>query len=365
MKKITLFVLTAITAVIFAACAAPVENKPVVNTNVNAKPAAAPPTVAALLDLEKKAGEAWSKNDSKFYEGFIVDNAVGFYNGKRTTKAEDIKMMAESKCDIKNMSITEEKMIPVGADAAVLVTKATAEGTCGGQKVPSPSRAATLYVRSGDTWKAAYHNEVAIMEPKAAPAGADKKDAAKPAPADADDKKDSSKADASQLSVAGDEKKDNVKKSDDVKKEDAGKEHNAKTDAAKTVDAPGSDELTTALLALETSGWNAWKAHDTASLGGMMTNDVTFIDPIGGAHFGKADNMSTWTAQKCEVKSVALSDPKGFSILPTVAILTFKGTAEGTCDGEKLTPVWGTGIYVKEGDAWKLAFHLEDMAKKG
>jgi len=353
MKKITLLSLTAITAVIFAACAAPVENKPVVNTNANVKPAAAPPTVAALLDLEKKAGEAWSKNDSKFFEGFLTDTYVSFHNGKRSTRAEDLKMIAETKCDIKSMSVSEEKMVPVGPDAAVLVTRSTVDGSCGDEKVPSPMRAATLYVRSGDAWKGAHHSEVLIMDPKAAPAS-DTKDSLK-----SDDAKPAAKAEDKKEDV----KKDEVKK-DDAKKPEVGKEHNANADAAKSVDTAGSDELTKALLALETSGWEAWKARDTAKLSGILTNEVTFIDPMGGAHFGKADNLSIWTNQKCDVKSVALSDAKGFSILPTVAILTFKGTAEGTCDGEKLTPLWGTGVYVKEGDTWKLAFHLEDMVKK-
>jgi hypothetical protein len=73
MHKITLLALTAVTAVMFAACAAPVENKPLANTNVNAaKPAAAPPTVAALLSAV--VGD--SSESGPFVTGFALLAAV-------------------------------------------------------------------------------------------------------------------------------------------------------------------------------------------------------------------------------------------------------------------------------------------------
>jgi len=45
-----------------------------------------------------------------------------------------------------------------------------------------------------------------------------------------------------------------------------------------------------------------------------------------------------------------------------VAILLFKGTAAGTCDGEKIGPLFGATVYQKEGDAWKAAFIAERPA---
>ena len=43
---------------------------------------------------------------------------------------------------------------------------------------------------------------------------------------------------------------------------------------------------------------------------------------------------------------------------PTVGILTFKATADGTCYGQKLGSVWGTSVYVKDGDHWKWTFGI-------
>jgi hypothetical protein len=47
---------------------------------------------------------------------------------------------------------------------------------------------------------------------------------------------------------------------------------------------------------------------------------------------------------------------------PTVALLNFKGSADGTCDGQKIMPLWGTNVYVKDGGTWKMAFGFETPA---
>ncbi len=331
MKNIKLFILTAIAALMVAACEAPADNKPAANANTNtntAKPTAAAPTVGALLEMEKKAFEAWAKKDGKHFEGLLADNFVGFEGGKRTARADEIKMITESKCEVTSHTISDEKMVPIGPDAAMLVTKAAVEGTCDGQKIPNPMTAVTLFVRSGDAWKAAYHNQVAIIDPKSPPPAAP----AKPASA---------------------AKKDEPKKADSLSDDAV-----AESAAAETAD----NDLTKSLVSLETSGWEAWKAKDSAKLGSLITNDVTFVDPMGTAHFGKDANMKVWADDKCDVKSVALTEGKGTSVLPTVALLTFKGTVDGTCNGQKLGSIWGTAVYLKEGDAWKLAFHFEAPA---
>jgi hypothetical protein len=38
--------------------------------------------------------------------------------------------------------------------------------------------------------------------------------------------------------------------------------------------------------------------------------------------------------------------------------LTFKGGADGTCYGQTIGPIWGTSIYVRDGDAWKWTFGI-------
>jgi hypothetical protein len=49
---------------------------------------------------------------------------------------------------------------------------------------------------------------------------------------------------------------------------------------------------------------------------------------------------------------------------PTVGILTHKATADGTCYGQRVGPVWGTSVYVKHGDVWKWTFGINLPARQ-
>jgi len=71
----------------------------------------------------------------------------------------------------------------------------------------------------------------------------------------------------------------------------------------------------------------------------------------------KADAIKAWTTDnKCEVKSFSLSDASSVPIAKDASILQFKGTVDGTCSGVALNfTIWGSGVYVKEGDACKYA----------
>ena len=217
-------------------------------------------------------------------------------------------MIGAEKCDIKSMNLSDANVTPVGPDAAVLTTKATVDGTCGGEKIPSPTTSASLYIRVGSEWKAAYHNETPIMDRNAPspPAGA---------------------------------------KKEEPKKETA---------------APASDPLTDSLMAVKKKGWDGWRTQDAKTLQETTAPEMGFVDVTGHATFSQADVIKMWTTGKCDIKSTGPVNGKAtFSITPTVAILTYKGLADGTCEGEKLLDLWGTTIAIKDGDTWKAAYIFE------
>ena len=65
---------------------------------------------------------------------------------------------------------------------------------------------------------------------------------------------------------------------------------------------------------------------------------------------------------KCEgITKVSFTDGFASAVSPTVELLTGKGSADGTCDGQKNGGLYNTAVYVKEGDAWKMAFLFESM----
>lgn len=317
MKHIFGFVLVSAVAATFAACGAPASNSSAnnaaPNTNANTtKPAAGAPPKEALIAGENKAWESWKAKDGKYFEDYLTDNAIGIGSKGRADKASIIKRISDPTCDVKNFSFSEEQVAPLGSDAALMTYLASQDAKCGGKALPSTVRAATVLVRSGDKWKAIYHNEVAVVDPKTLTSN----------PAD---KKEEPEKAGSKPAVA--------------------------------------DANTDAMFAVEKMVWEAWKDHDGKKIEELTAKDISFINIFGTYFATKADAIKDWSATGCEVKSVSVTDPVSTMISPTVGILTFKGGADGTCFGQKVPHIWGTSIYVKEGDVWKWTFGMNLSAE--
>jgi ketosteroid isomerase-like protein len=346
MNRLLTTLLLAIAGIAIAACGGVAVNAPPANTNAantnananaNTAKTSAAPSAEALMALEQKASDAWKNKDGKFFDGFLTTNFVGFDDHGRRSKREDvIKMIGESKCEVKTSSMSDPHVTPVGSNVAVITTKVTADYTCGGKPGPSPVTAASVYVKDGDTWKGAYHNEVAVMEPKEEKPD-DKK--APPPPPKKEEKKP-----AANTTAANTTKPANT--------------------SANTNAAAKPEDLTATLTALEKAGWEAWKTRDAAKLHGTLTNEITFVDMMGKVTAGQDQVIKNWTEGNCDVKTVDITNSEATEISPGVAILTYKGHASGTCDGHPLMDLWGTTVSVKEGDTWKAAYIFETpMAK--
>ncbi len=264
---------------------------------------AAAPTKTMLVDLETKAFEAWKKNDAAFWNTHLDDRFVSFTDGKRADKAGEIKLLAETKCEIASYSFSDEKMVPVGNDAIILTAKATVDGSCAGKKLPSPITFGTLYVRSGETWKAAYHNEVPIVDLKAF----------KPA------------------------------------------QQKAAVEPAATED---SDPFASRLLLIEKKAWEALRSKNRSQIEASMTEDVTLVDQTGKVTVGKKDVVGVWTDPTCDIKSASPIQPTASEVSDIIAILTYKGTMAGTCEGQPVSDFWGTTIFQKDGGEWKMVYQF-------
>ncbi|MGB2753006.1 MAG: nuclear transport factor 2 family protein [Pyrinomonadaceae bacterium] len=353
MKRLISVTLLAAASLWISACGGPAANNaPATTTNSNGtKPTAAAPTVDALIAMEKAANEAWVKGDTKHFETMLDDKFVSYEGGTRMTKADMLKMIASNKCEVKEgWKLEDPQMAKINDDTYAMSYKTTMEGTCTyegkSMKIPTPTRAATVWIRNGEKWNGVFHAENMIIDPKAAPAGP-----AAP-PAKAEPKKDEAKKE--------EPKKEEPKKDDKAAA-------NSNTAAAPAPAKPTPSVNTEALVKSHTAGWEAFKARDAKYFEGNLTSGFAFVDPIGGWHGTKADAIKTWTeTMKCEgVTKVGVTDGFSTAISPTVELLTLKGTADGKCDGQPNGPLFQTAFYVKEGDAWKLAFMFESIPMPG
>jgi hypothetical protein len=284
------------------------------NTNSNASKtaAAAAPGKDALMALEKSAYEAWKSKDAKFWDTFLANNFVGYGASGKLDRASAMKEYAGTNCDIKSVSFSDEKMTPLGDDAALISHKASVDGTCAGQKVPANVWAASVYVRDGEKWRGAFHAESPITDPSA-PAPKPAASGAKPPsppPANAE--------------------------------------------AAKP------DAVTDALFALEKKAWEDWMKKNAAGLEAWASKDLMAVTSKGRQ--SKADAIKTWMEDGCEVKAVPLSDPSSMSFGSDFALLMFKATPDAKCGGVQIPAEYGASVYVKEGGSWKALYTMGSPA---
>ena len=101
------------------------------------------------------------------------------------------------------------------------------------------------------------------------------------------------------------------------------------------------------------------KNYLTIAFRNLLKHKVFSFINIFGTYFAtKADALKDWTSPGCDVKSVSVTDATATMLSPNVGILAFNGGADGTCFGQKVGPIWGTSIYVKEGEAWRWTFGI-------
>jgi hypothetical protein len=312
MSKVEQFGLTAVAAFIFATCGGNVLAN---NANADDTPertASPGRTKVALITLEKSAYEAWKSKDAKFWVTFLSDKFIGWGSFGRLDKASATKEYTGTDCEIKSYALSDEQLSSLGKDAALITYKATVNGACGGQQLPTNSRAAAIYVRDDGKWKRAFHARATIVDPKATLAKS-------------------------------------------VDRQQALNEDN--------VQRTNRDVRTDAMLELERAVWEAWRAHDAKKLADLTARDISFINIFGGYLATKSDAMQDWSGTYCDVKSVSLTEAAGTMLSPTVGILTFKAAADGTCYGQKVGPVWGSSVCVKSADVWKWTFGVNLPAR--
>jgi hypothetical protein len=265
-------------------------------------------TMVALVALEKSAYMAWNSKDAGFWGSFLSDRFVGWGSSGRLDKSSATIEYTGADCTIRSYALSDEQIRPLGKGAALITHKITVDGTCGGRKVPPESWAASVYVRDADKWQAAFHAEAPIVDPKAA------------------------------LAKSVDHRRGQQK------------------DQAQPT---ATDTNTRALLSVERSVWEAWRAHDGKHLADLTANSISFINIFGTYFPSKADALKDWTATGCDVKSVSVTHAARTLLSPTTQILTFTATADGTCYGQDVNSVvWGTSVYVKRADTWEWTFGI-------
>ena len=104
---------------------------------------------------------AWKNKDAKPFHMWLSADSVMVGDQGVGTKKEVTEMMASMPCEIKSFTLSDWKLAMVDADAAVITYKGVAEGTCGGQPIPTVW-ASSLWVNRRGKWLAFSHQETPV-----------------------------------------------------------------------------------------------------------------------------------------------------------------------------------------------------------
>ena len=131
--------------------------------------------------------------------------------------------------------------------------------------------------------------------------------------------------------------------------------------AAKPKPRMSKAQLMKKLSANETALWNAWKNKDVKPFQMWLTADGVSIGEDGRGN--KADLVKMLPSMPCDVKSFTLSDWQLAMVDADAAVLSYKGSAEGTCGGQPIPTTWSSSLWVNRRGKWMVFSHQETNAK--
>jgi hypothetical protein len=123
------------------------------------------PLEQRLIRMERDSWEAWQRQDAGFWRHFLSDDHLEFHRTGVSTREEVIAFIASRVCTVTRFSLGHFTFRRFDADTAVLIYRAEQTTSCGGQRVPSPVWATSLYERRHGRWVNALYGHTPTPTP--------------------------------------------------------------------------------------------------------------------------------------------------------------------------------------------------------
>jgi hypothetical protein len=118
-----------------------------------AAPAAATDSLESdLVAMERASWIAWKGHDAKFFADFLSEDHVEVHGYGVTSKAEVVAGVGGTACTVESYALNQFRFRRVSSNAALLVYRAEQTTTCGGNPVPSPVWATSVYAKRNGRW---------------------------------------------------------------------------------------------------------------------------------------------------------------------------------------------------------------------
>lgn len=110
------------------------------------------------------------------------------------------------------------------------------------------------------------------------------------------------------------------------------------------------------IIALEKSGWEAWKNKDANWFQANTTKEFLSVNSQG---ISDKEQVVKSVITDCNLKSISLDSFKFVLLNESTVLLTYTTMQNGECGGIKLTIVRASVNYVKQNGKWLEAFYME------
>ncbi len=116
-------------------------------------------------------------------------------------------------------------------------------------------------------------------------------------------------------------------------------------------------QLEKQIIALDKSGWEAWKTNNVKWFQANTTDNFVTISADGIST--KADVIRS-TPTECNVKSYSLANFTFVVINETTVLLSYTALQDGVCGGKRIpAKVRAAVTYVKKGARWFEAYYMD------
>jgi hypothetical protein len=122
----------------------------------------------------------------------------------------------------------------------------------------------------------------------------------------------------------------------------------------------GGTADTSEIEALERQLWDQWKNRTVESMRDRIAADAVLLDGTGS--IDRESAIAMWAKQSCDVQDVALEDVKVTSLAPTVAMITYRASVTGTCEGQPVGSSTNSSIWVQRDGGWQTVHHQQSAA---
>lgn len=117
------------------------------------------------------------------------------------------------------------------------------------------------------------------------------------------------------------------------------------------------NSVETQIIALEKSGWEAWKNKNSSWFETNLTDDALFVSSDGVAN---KSQIVEFMGSACEIKSYSLDNFEFLTLDKNSALITFTAMQDGMCSGKTIPAnVRASAIYAKRGGKWLLVYYTD------